>query len=178
MKIKKLVIGLMLMLTVISSGISMAGTNDYGALGASADDSYTLEEMLIYAIQDEYLARSEYEAIIETFEITRPFSNIMKSEETHIALLKPLFETYGFEIPEDISANQLVIPEVLLETFAIGVEVEINNIAMYEAFLEEDLPEDVEMVFERLLKSSENHLRAFENGLNRQSSTNRRGWKW
>ncbi len=36
--------------------------------------------MLIYVIQDEYTARSEYELILNKFDINRPFSNIIKAE--------------------------------------------------------------------------------------------------
>ncbi|MCK5008763.1 MAG: DUF2202 domain-containing protein [Spirochaetales bacterium] len=43
----------------------------------------------------------------------------------------------------------------------------MDNIAMYESFLQEDLPEDVRDLFERLQQASENHLRAFRNNLNR-----------
>lgn len=167
MKIKKMIIGLMMTITVVTSGVSMADTNEYGAIGASIDSSYTLEEMLIYAIQDEFLARSEYDAIMEKYDVQRPFSNIIKSEETHIALLLPMFDQYGFEVPKDTSLDQLIVPESLLGAFEIGVQAEVNNIAMYEAFLSEEIPEDVRVVFERLLKSSESHLKAFENGLNR-----------
>lgn len=33
---------------------------------------------------------------------------------------------------------------------------------MYKDFLKEDLPDDVELVFENLMKASEHHLKAFE----------------
>lgn len=175
-RFKGMVVAL-LMMTIISSGFTFADTENIGAAAASVDSSYTLEDMLIYAIQDEYLARAEYEAIIEAFDVERPFSNIMKSEETHIALLTPLFEAYGYEMPTDTSGEYTHLPSTLAETFAIGVEAEINNIAMYEKFLSQDLPEDVRDVFERLMNASENHLKAFERGAARPtaSSGNQRG---
>lgn len=139
----------------------------FGAEGASADDAYTLEEMLTYAIEDEYLARAEYELILSQFDVTRPFENIMKAEETHIALLEPLFETYGFDVPADLSGDHLIIPDDLETVFAIGVDAEIANIAMYEAFLEEDLPDEVRIAFESLMRASESHLVAFQRNLDR-----------
>jgi hypothetical protein len=43
---------------------------------------------------------------------------------------------------------------------------EIQNITVYGQFLEaEDLPDDVRSVFERLMPASENHLAAFERGV-------------
>ena len=60
-----------------------------------------------------------------------------------------------------------MIPQDIKTSLEIGVNAEIENIAMYESFLEKDLPEDVRVVFEKLQSASENHLRAFNNGLRR-----------
>ena len=139
---------------------------DFGAAGALARDNMSMEEMLVYALQDEYLARAEYELILEEWGIERPFSNIIRSEERHIASLLPLFDRYGVAPPEDSAAEHVIMPASRQEAFEIGVHAEIENIAMYEAFLEaNDLPRDVKNVFEALLRGSENHLRAFEQGL-------------
>ncbi len=139
---------------------------DFGAAGALARDAMSMEEMLVYALQDEYLARAEYELILEEWGIQRPFSNIIRSEERHIASLLPLFDRYGVEPPEDTAAEHVIMPASRQEAFEIGVHAEIENIAMYAAFLEtNDLPRDVRNVFEALLRGSENHLRAFEQGL-------------
>lgn len=143
---------------------AFAGEADYGAAGASVDGSFTLEEMLSYALEDEYLARAEYEKIMEAYGTIRPFSNIMKAEETHIDLLLPLFEAYGVVLPEDASGEHVAIPESLGAAFETGVQAEIDNIAMYDKFLGEDLPEDVRAVFEALKRASESHLSAFERG--------------
>ncbi len=138
---------------------------DYGAKGAMESTDYTIEEMLSYAIQDEYLARQEYESIIEEFGDVRPYTNIIKAEETHIAMLKDVYNDYGFSIPEDNAIEYVMIPENLDDTYAIGVQAEIDNIAMYEKFLEqEDLPDDIREVFVELRDASENHLAAFEKG--------------
>jgi hypothetical protein len=119
--------------------------------------------MLLYAIQDEYAARAEYEYILANFDVTKPFSNIIKAEETHITMLLPLFETYGIEVPTDTSSEHLIPPTDLGETFDIGVIAEILNIEMYNQFLEdEDLPDDVREVFVQLRDASMNHLEAFE----------------
>lgn len=168
---KMMVLSTVLGASVIMSGFSMADTTTYGAASASTDTSYTLEEMLTYAIEDEYIARAEYELIMDEFGVLRPFSNIMKSEETHISLLTPLFEAYGIDMPADPSSHVIALPDTLAETFAVGVEAEINNIAMYEKFLATELPDDVRDVFERLKAASENHLKAFENGASRSTTT-------
>ena len=155
-----------------SSGITaFAESDDIGASGALSESSFALEEMLDYAMEDEFLALEEYEAIIEKFEVNRPFSNIMRAEETHIKLLEPLFQEYNIQIPSENWETKVVIPESLEEAYEIGVEAEVKNIEMYERFLEQDLPDDVRLTFERLKTASEHHLEAFERQVDRGSST-------
>lgn len=151
---------------LLSASFVLAEDNPFGSAGASADDSYTLEEMLVYAIQDEYMAQAEYDAIMDAYGVSRPFSNIIRSEGTHINLLLPLFDSYGYAVPKNNAALLTVLPDSLAEAYEIGVEAEIKNIDMYEGFLKQDLPTDVRLVFERLMNASENHLKAFENAAN------------
>lgn len=134
----------------------------YGAKGALTDKELSLADMLMYAAQDEYIARAEYEAIIKEFDVIRPYSNIMRSEETHLDSLRDIYKTYNIEFPPDISKEQLIIPTTLLEAAKVGVQAEIDNIAMYEEFLKHDLPEDIKDVFNTLMKGSINHLKAFQ----------------
>ena len=54
-----------------------------------------------------------------------------------------------------------MVPSSIQNAFETGIQAEIDNIAMYEAFLENDLPDDVRAVFEELKKGSESHLQAF-----------------
>jgi hypothetical protein len=134
----------------------------FGAEGAAADQELTLEDMLNYAIQDEYLAHAEYQYIIDTFGTQNPFSNIIKAEETHISMLQPLFEQYNTSIPEDLAGEYLILPASVSEALQTGVTAEINNIAMYDTFLAQDLPDDIRLVFEDLMAASEKHLEAFQ----------------
>ncbi len=125
--------------------------------------TYTVEEMLTYAIQDEYLARAEYKVIMDAFGEQRPFINIMKAEGVHVQRLLPLFTAYGVTVPEDTALEHTVKPDSLQAAYEAGVTAEVHNIAMYESFLkQEDLPDDVRAVFEALMRASGNHLRAFE----------------
>ena len=157
-------VGLLFGLTVLTLPIA---AQDFGAAGAlNRETTVSMEEMLVYALQDEYLARAEYELILEEWGIQRPFSNIIRSEERHIASLLPLFDRHGVVPPEDTAGEHVIMPASRQEAFEIGVHAEVENIAMYAAFLEaNDLPRDVQNVFEALLRGSENHLRAFEQGL-------------
>ncbi len=139
----------------------------YGAAGALTDEDLTVEKMLIYAIQDEFLAHGEYEYILQTFGDQNPFNNIIKAEEQHIAELKILFGKYKVNVPEDKSREHLILPANIKGALETGVQAEIDNIAMYKKFLEQDLPADVKSTFALLLKGSENHLAAFQNNLNK-----------
>jgi len=115
-----------------SSNINSEDHSSFGAEGASQIENPTLEQMLIFAIQDEYLARSEYDHIINEFGPQTPFTNIIKAEVKHIDMLKPLFEEYNTEIPQDDSSDYIVYPKAITEGLETGITAEINNIAMYE----------------------------------------------
>ena len=134
----------------------------YGAKGVLADNNLTIMDMLTYAVQDEYLARGEYLSIIDKFGSQRPYSNIIRAEETHLAYLKEVYLAYGLDFPDDTSVDHIAVPANLLEAAKIGVQAEIDNIAMYELFLTYDLPENIVKVFTALKRGSESHLLAFQ----------------
>lgn len=150
-----------------SSDVSSKDIAGFGAAGAAADKALTMDKMLVYAIQDEYLARGEYDYILNKFGDQRPFSNIIKSEEQHITELKILFDKYKLTIPADTSKDHLIPPASIEEALKIGVQAEIDNIAMYESFLNNELPDDVKSTFNMLKSGSENHLEAFQKNLDR-----------
>ena len=158
---------LVVALSLAAALVSFADTADFGAKGAEGKTALNVEQMLTYAIQDEYLARAEYELIIEEYGSIRPFTNIMAAEERHIEWVTELFDDYGYRLPKDTAHMYVMLPKDLKSSFETGVQAEIDNIGMYESFLQEDLPEDVRDLFERLQQASENHLRAFRNNLNR-----------
>jgi len=146
----------------VSAASNYAVVGDYGVYALSEDGTYTVEDMLVSAIQDEYLAQATYAAIIEAYGEVKPFSKIILAEQTHIDLLLPLFETYGIEVPVNDAAQYVVLPDSISSALSTGVQAETLNIAMYDAFLSQvDLPADVQTVFEYLQSASENHLAAF-----------------
>ncbi|TJX67668.1 DUF2202 domain-containing protein [Soehngenia saccharolytica] len=162
----------MALVSMVSIGM---GTTNYsyaddaliGAQAALNDKSYTQEEMIAYALQDEYLAKAEYEKIISALNVSRPFSNILRAENTHIDLIEPLLEDYDIKFTVPNVENYLVTPTNLLEAYKVGLDTEKQNIQMYENFLKEDLDADVKLVFQKLLNASKSHLQAFERQVER-----------
>jgi hypothetical protein len=129
------------------------------------EPSLDLESMIVLALEDEYHAKATYEVIIEQYGEITPFTNIVQAEETHIQLLLPLFESYDITLPEAFDKDTLDVPSSIDALLQIGIDAEIANIALYEAFLETDLPNDVQIVFQKLMAASENHLNAFTKAL-------------
>ena len=157
------VFGTFIMCFGVALSVMAAGEN-YGAAGASelTDKKLTLSKMLDFALEDEYLARGEYQNVIEKFGDRRPFSNIIKAEEKHISWLKLLLTDYGLALPPDRGSELAKVAATFADTFQIGIDAEVANISMYERFLKQDLPEDVMDVFNRLLAGSKRHLAAFK----------------
>ena len=128
----------------------------------------SVEDMLVYAMQDEVAAKAEYEALIEEFGSVRPITNILRAELRHIDALTPLLEAYGVDIGDFVTTTS--VPSSLDEAYQIGVDAEIKNIALYQSYLATELPEDVAAVFNRLATASTHHLDAFQRQLDNQST--------
>lgn len=160
------ILGIMILLMSGLTASVGAASVGYGAAGVASlpDAELTVPVMLTFALQDEYLARGEYQVILEKFGSLRPFSNIIKAEEQHIAWLTPLMEKYGVALPADRGAELAIAPDTMKNALLAGANAEIANIEMYEKFLRRDLPADVKAVFEHLLAASKNHLSAFQGG--------------
>ncbi|MBU0927946.1 MAG: hypothetical protein KKA67_09370 [Spirochaetes bacterium] len=159
-----------------ASGADSASGSGYGASGAAAAMggglAFTIVDMLRWAVEDEYLARGEYVAIMEKFGVTRPYDNIKASEDLHLAWLEDEYAARGLAFPADGSATSVVAPADLKSAAQAGVDAELSNIGMYKAFLarpELSRPENasVKDLFERLMRASENHLRAFNTQLSK-----------
>jgi hypothetical protein len=167
MKTGRRILATVALAAALFTGTAFAASPDYGAKGALAAASLDVPAMLRYAIEDEYLAHAEYQAIIAKLGAYRPFTNIIRAEETHIADLKDLFAAYKLAIPQDTAAALVPAVKDFKGALEAGVQAELENIAMYERLLGQKLPDDVRQVFEWLKSASQNHLAAFRNSLSR-----------
>lgn len=155
---KKIIVAIV----VLTLSVVTVSAANIGSSVVEEGGSYTLEEMLQYAYEDEIMAKYEYEQLIEAFALTSPFVNIIKAETRHLDSVVKLYNLYELELADFDPSSYVVIPETVEEVYAIGVEAEIKNIAMYDVFLSQDLPEDVRNVFLALQNGSVSHLAAFE----------------
>jgi len=153
----------MLILAGMILGGTVVAADKTGAAAAAANKNPTLAQMLTYALQDEWAAKAEYEAILKKWPGAKPFVNIVRAEESHIAWLKPLFAAQGLPLPIPPSPS-VVVPTDWTKALSVGAEAEIVNIGMYDQFLKQTVPAEVRTVFEELKRGSENHLRAFQGG--------------
>ena len=122
-----------------------------------------LAQVLNEALLDEYKARDTYRKIIDTFGAVRPFVNIVEAEQRHIESLLALYEKYEIPRPVIPDPDRLDIPENLLKACQLGVEAEIENVALYDRLIEAtDLPDVIEVLKRLQAASRDNHLRAFQ----------------
>lgn len=148
------------------------GATTWGAEAAIADTDLTLEDMITYALQDEYLALETYEAVVDAYGEVHPFTRLIVAETMHAEALVDLAAVYGITPIENTADALVVLPETLDLAYETLLAAEATNIAMYESFLAvEDLPDDVELVFTQLRDASLRHqaageriLTAIENG--------------
>jgi hypothetical protein len=139
------------------------------APGPIADGAYTGEldeseaEALLMALEDEYKAWSVYDQVVTDLGAARPFINVQRAEENHIAALVTLFDRYGLDVPVNAWADNVPHFDTLAEACEAGVQAEIENAALYDELLSMvDNPELIR-VFQSLQRASQTkHLPAFE----------------
>lgn len=164
MKRMKRKIGILVMMAVmvLTSGFLAFADDAVGAAAAKADGAYTIQDMLRYALEDERMAQAAYQTIMDAFDVERPFANIKVAEGRHEAAVLRLYEARGLEAPAFDAKAHVQTPESLEAAYAVAIQAEIENIAMYEAFLSQELDDDMRAVFEALHAGSAAHLKAFE----------------
>lgn len=140
----------------------------WGTKAAKEDKNLSVEKMLTYAIENEYLEKAKYEEIIKKFGDKRPFTDILKAKNINISLLKTTFPKYKIPIPKDRSREFVKMPSTIEESFEIAIREEIENMAMYNSFIiKKGVQQELIMIFVRLRDASRAHLQALEMGLKR-----------
>ena len=135
-------------------------------------DEPVLHQVLRIAVYDEYHAYEAYRKIIDTFGVSRPFTNIMEAEVKHYSMLIPLLEKYGVPVPIDNWYEKLELPNTILECCEVGVAAEIENIRMYDDLLQYmgEYPDVQDVLYKVQAASYNNHLPAFRKCVAQYSS--------
>ena len=113
------------------------------------------------------------------------FSNIAKSEQTHMNAISKLLVKYGLADPvADLGVGQFSTPEFqamydelaalgngsLVDALSVGVLVEEVDIADLNVALSETTVKEITKVYTNLLRGSQRHLAAFNYWLTLQDS--------
>lgn len=132
--------------------------------------------MLKFLAEEEKLARDVY-TYLSTKVTTRKFTNIARSEQTHMNYMATLLTKYkqwnpttnrkpGVFYNKDIQALYTSLTTEgaagLVQAYGVGVKIEELDIGSIEDLLAQSLPVDVTAVLELLLAASYNHLEAFQ----------------
>ena len=153
--------------------------------GTKEDLSTAEIEGLILMREEEKLARDVYDALGQVWGFP-VFSNIARSEQTHMDAVKLLLDTYGLDDPIDQDIpGEFSNPELqelyhtlvdqgsvsLLEALKIGALIEDLDIKDLSDLMEGTQQEDILQTYANLKKGSENHMRSFNNQLSRYGET-------
>ncbi|MFL7794740.1 MAG: DUF2202 domain-containing protein [Anaerolineae bacterium] len=129
------------------------------------DGPLSLQEVagLLKALNDEYHAWAVYEQVVQDFGQVKPFGNIQRSEEKHIAALLRLFDKYDVSVPENVWIDNVPSFDSVQDACAAGVDAEIANVALYNEIFSTTDRDDILTVYAALQSASqESHLPAFQ----------------
>lgn len=130
---------------------------------------------LQYLVEEEKLARDVY-AYLAANVTSQKFSNIVKSEQTHMDNIAALLKKYNYFNPTTTRApgvfrdvelqklyNDLIAQGSVSVAAAmqVGVAIEELDIADLKKMMANPAPADVKLAWDLLLKGSINHLAAF-----------------
>lgn len=130
---------------------------------------------LQYLVEEEKLARDVY-AYLAANVTSQKFSNIVKSEQTHMDNISALLKKYNYFNPTTTRApgvfrdaelqklyNDLIAQGSVSVAAAmqVGIAIEELDISDLKKMMANPAPADVKYAWDLLLKGSQNHLAAF-----------------
>jgi hypothetical protein len=164
--------------TAVAAALFGALALAQGASAAVTTRPTTAQKLqLQYLVEEEKLARDVY-AYLAANVTSQKFSNIVKSEQTHMDNVAAVLKTYNFFNPTTTRAagvfrdnelqalyNQLTAQgsTSVADAYAVGIAIEKRDISDLEKILKAtSMPADMRAMMELLLKASYNHLAAFQ----------------
>ena len=164
-----------------SSTSATTSSTTQQATTSSSKLSPTEVEAIKYMAEEEKLAYDVYTKLASMYPNIQIFSNIAKSEQTHINAVLSLAKKYGIPITLGPPGkfNNTHIQELynkliaegskgLEQALKVGALVEETDIKDLQEWLSKVNHEDIKQVFECLMMGSRNHLRAFTSTLEKQ----------
>lgn len=153
----------------------------------SATTTLTAEEVedLLHMREEEKLARDVYITLYDMYKI-QVFSNISKSEQTHMNAVKTLIDKYQLKDPvTDDGIGKFSNPKFtelyntliergkksVVDAITVGALIEDLDIKDLQEALKRTDKSDIKLVYENLMKGSKNHIRAFIRQLQRYGET-------
>ena len=145
------------------------------AQAATTQLTSSQKAQLKYLVEEEKLARDVYTYLAANV-TSQKFSNIVKSEQTHMDQVSALLKTYkvwnptlnrkaGVFYDKELQGlyNSLVTQGAagVTEAFGVGVRIETLDINDLNKFMEGAWSTDIALVLNQLLRGSQNHLAAF-----------------
>lgn len=139
---------------------------------------------LLYMREEEKLARDVYLGMYAEWDL-RIFRNISKAENKHMASVLALIQKYDLDDPVGDNAVGVFtnddLQQLYEELFAVGIRSRVSALQVGAAIEELDIfdlrralaatnSEDLQMLYQNLLKGSSNHLRAFAKQLARNDA--------
>lgn len=131
--------------------------------GASTAVNGATANALREVLMDERRAQAFYTNVMAKHGQVRPFSNIVKAEERHAAVIESLMTRHGVAIPADVPTNLPSVPATIADCSRLAAQLERENIGMYDRLLAGVTEPDIRTAFVNLRDASKNnHLPAFE----------------
>jgi hypothetical protein len=145
------------------------------AQAATVKPTLAQKAQLQYLVEEEKLARDVYTYLAANV-TTQKFSNIAKSEQTHMDNISAILKNYNFYNPttsraagvfKNVELQKLynaLIKEgsaSITAAFGVGVKIEELDIADLQKMNKSAQPVDMQAALALLLKGSQNHLAAF-----------------
>jgi hypothetical protein len=135
-----------------------------------------LRDSILLMREEEKLARDVYQTLSEKYRIPI-FSNIASAETRHMGAMKSVLDSYGLKDPvADEARGKFTSPKLaklydelvatgsksLVDAYRVGALIEELDIAdLIDGAKLATEHQDVEWVYQNLMRGSRNHLRAF-----------------
>ncbi len=183
MKMKRVIMAAAMIVGLGLGGVALAnGQQEHAALAAMPVGTLQAEELasLLYIWKEEKLARDVYTKLGEMHGLP-VFSNIARSEQTHMDQMAFLLERYSLDKPGADAPGVFRDPELaavykemiargsanLQQAIAVGIDIEEMDIQDLQKAIQSSANQDVQYILNQLLMGSRNHLAAFNRQVQR-----------